>query len=56
MGTSRNRPGGSAPDSDALTPLFAETGDESSAAWEVVDTGRYKPRRIRGSYRGRELG
>jgi hypothetical protein len=26
------------------------------AAWEEVDAGRYMPRRIRGSFRGRELG
>jgi hypothetical protein len=26
------------------------------AAWEQIETGRYMPRRIRGSYRGRELG
>ena len=24
--------------------------------WELVEAGRYMPRRIRGSYRGRELG
>jgi hypothetical protein len=33
-------------------------GAEAAAApaWELVDTGRYRPRRIRGSCRGRELG
>ncbi|HEY7158308.1 MAG TPA: hypothetical protein VH575_30460 [Gemmataceae bacterium] len=25
-------------------------------AWEQVDTGRFMPRRIRGSYQGRALG
>jgi len=25
-------------------------------AWEQVESGRYMPRRIRGSYRGRALG
>lgn len=25
-------------------------------AWEEVDTGRYMPRRIRGSFKGRALG
>lgn len=25
-------------------------------AWEQVDVGRFRPRRIRGSYLGRELG
>jgi hypothetical protein len=24
--------------------------------WEMIDQGRYMPRRIRGSFRGRELG
>jgi hypothetical protein len=34
-------------------------GDGAGAsvpAWELVEAGRYMPRRIRGSYRGRELG
>jgi hypothetical protein len=26
------------------------------AAWELIDAGRYMPRRIRGSHLGRELG
>jgi len=34
---------------DATTP-------DAVPAWELIDTGRYRPRRIRGSYRGRELG
>jgi hypothetical protein len=25
-------------------------------AWEQIENGRYRPRRIRGSLRGRELG
>jgi hypothetical protein len=25
-------------------------------AWELIENGRYMPRRIRGSFRGRELG
>ena len=29
---------------------------ESAAAWELIDTGRYMPRRVRGSFPGRELG
>ena len=28
----------------------------SLAAWEQIENGRYRPRRIRGSYQGRELG
>lgn len=29
---------------------------ESAAAWEQIENGRYRARRIRGSCRGRELG
>ena len=35
----------------SILPAEAE-----SPAWELVDIGRYRPRRIRGSNRGRELG
>jgi hypothetical protein len=37
-----------------------KAGDRADAkeapAWELIDAGRYRPRRIRGSFRGRELG
>ena len=36
------------------TPLEAE--GEQVPAWEMIELGRYRPRRIRGSFRGRELG
>jgi hypothetical protein len=36
--------------------LTGEEGAPHVAAWELLETGRYMPRRIRGSYRGRELG
>ncbi len=29
---------------------------QNPLAWEMVAAGRYMPRRIRGSFRGRELG
>jgi hypothetical protein len=29
---------------------------EQASAWEEIETGRFQPRRIRGSCRGRELG
>jgi len=33
-----------------------EPGAGSAPAWEQIEAGRYKPRRIRGSFPGRELG
>jgi hypothetical protein len=38
-------------------PHFVETAEsEQLPPWEEIDSGRYMPRRIRGSYRGRALG
>jgi hypothetical protein len=39
-----------------LWPLPEDSEDEQAQAWEEVDAGRYMPRRIRGSCRGRTLG
>jgi hypothetical protein len=37
--------------------LLAARGDaEKPPAWELIESGRYRPRRIRGSLLGRELG
>jgi hypothetical protein len=33
-----------------------EAPGEAVAAWEQIEAGRYQPRRIRGSFPGRELG
>jgi hypothetical protein len=33
-----------------------ETDTDDRRAWEEIDTGRYMPRRFKGSYRGRALG
>ena len=33
-----------------------EAGPDVAPAWEEVATGRYMPRRIKGSYKGRALG
>lgn len=42
------------------TTSYVRVGREAAAdnapAWELVEAGRYMPRRIRGSFRGRELG
>jgi len=40
----------------ASAPAIAPDAEVTPAPWELVDTGRYRPRRIRGSCRGRELG
>jgi hypothetical protein len=38
-------------------PHFVDEGQpEEVRAWEQIEAGRYMPRRIRGSYRGRSLG
>ena len=36
--------------------LDSETSAATLQPWELVAAGRYMPRRIRGSLRGRELG
>ena len=36
--------------------LTSRAGEEMIPAWEEIETGRYRPRRIRGSFPGRELG
>jgi hypothetical protein len=35
---------------------FLPNAADDVPAWELVEPGRYMPRRIRGSFRGRELG
>lgn len=38
-------------------PRFpAQTPAETPPPWEMIENGRYMPRRIRGSFLGRELG
>ena len=38
------------------TAVLREAASPNAPAWEMVAAGRYMPRRIRGSFRGRELG
>jgi hypothetical protein len=41
----------------AVEPQFTgEAGPDEAAAWEEVAAGRYMPRRIKGSCKGRALG
>jgi hypothetical protein len=37
-------------------PIRNEPGTDTPPAWEQIEHGRYRPRRIRGSCLGRELG
>ena len=37
-------------------PTPSDGSEPKAPAWELIEAGRYMPRRIRGSYRGRELG
>jgi hypothetical protein len=43
-------------ETDLLLHIPGEVETGEFEAWEQIDTGRYMPRRIRGSFRGRELG
>jgi hypothetical protein len=50
MSGSREDTAGASPESQP------EARAEGLPAWEEVETGRYRPRRIRGSFLGAELG
>lgn len=43
-------------DDSAIPDPGLETGADDAPAWQEIAAGRYQPRRIRGSLRGRELG
>jgi hypothetical protein len=43
-------------ENDGVSAPEVPAGEEQSLAWELIDSGRYMPRRIRGSCRGRVLG
>jgi hypothetical protein len=42
--------------SSEAAQFTGEAGTGAIQAWEEIDTGRYMPRRIKGSYQGRALG
>jgi hypothetical protein len=44
------------PEEDASPRDLPEAPAENFPAWEMIEAGRYRPRRIRGSFPGRELG
>jgi hypothetical protein len=41
---------------DQAPHFVEETGVEPAQPWEEIESGRFMPRRIRGSYKGRALG
>ncbi|HZY86857.1 MAG TPA: hypothetical protein VFE78_18635 [Gemmataceae bacterium] len=43
-------------DADEQDRPSGEAAAEQPPAWEQIESGRYMPRRTRGSLRGRELG
>jgi hypothetical protein len=43
-------------DAHEAAPIQLLTDPSDVPAWEQVEAGRYMPRRIRGSFRGRNLG
>ena len=43
-------------DLESNEPLVGTAADKEASPWEEVAPGRYRPRRIRGSCVGRELG
>ena len=57
MGTEEER-GRAAEIALATAPQFTGAAEAPDAvgAWEQIDTGRYMPRRIKGSCKGRALG
>jgi hypothetical protein len=38
------------------SPHFVKEDSSVATAWEEIEPGRFMPRRVRGSYRGRALG
>ena len=43
-------------DEICVVRILPEDSAQPAPSWEMVGAGRYMPRRIRGSFRGRELG
>jgi hypothetical protein len=56
MDTARSQRDAPEPDGTSVPQILGEAGTEPSPAWEQIENGRYRPRRIRGSCHGRELG
>jgi hypothetical protein len=56
MATARSHGDAVEQDGGPIPQPAEDVAAEPSPAWEQVENGRYRPRRIRGSFRGRELG
>ena len=54
MATARSHKAAEHEKEPSITPTNTPTN--TAQAWEQIENGRYMPRRIRGSLRGRELG
>ncbi len=50
------RPRGEETEQATAAQFTSEGGSGEVMAWEQIDTGRYMPRRIKGSCKGRALG
>ena len=58
MSVSRARPDANGPEAAQFPENLDQAAAADPKAWELIDAkvGRYMPRRIRGSFRGRALG
>jgi hypothetical protein len=56
MGPEEPRDGAGEVEQATAAQFTAEADSAEVRAWEQVDAGRYMPRRIKGSCRGRALG
>ena len=50
------RPQGKGADIERAAHFIDDSRSDDVQAWEEIETGRFMPRRIRGSYQGRALG
>jgi hypothetical protein len=56
MGSEELREGGGEVEQATAAQFTGDAAPGEVPAWEEVDTGRYMPRRIKGSCKGRALG
>jgi len=56
MGSEELRENANMAEQATADQFTGDTGPDEAQAWEQVAEGRFMPRRVRGSYRGRALG